>query len=62
MSRQARDSELVFNSDTDRAMGVETSNTNMRNYHQGSEAPFSQPGAEALSYMNHKEISLLNAL
>ena len=41
-------------------MGAETNQTNVRHNILTSEAPLSNP--EALSYMNHKEITLLNAL
>ena len=61
MTRIARESEIVFNSDTERVLGAETSNTDVR-LANGGDNTLSQRGAEALSYMNHKEISLLNTL
>lgn len=62
MGRMARESELVYNSDTERAVGAGTSNTDVRQATKGGVQALNHPGPEALSYMNHKEISLLNAL
>ena len=62
MAALARESEAVANRDTERAVGAATSNTDAREAGHSTDQNLNSPGPEALSYMNQREISLLNAL